>query len=92
MGMLEQSLGIRQGRSAKLGEGSFPGHGSEPSTLPPPAQYLELEPAVVLRHLASFSDWTLASVSSVGKALLKLWPLGPNSRMDISQRQHLQKW
>lgn len=45
-----------------------------------------VEPARVLRHLASFSEWVLAYTSSVGKALFRLWPLRPNSRMDISQR------
>lgn len=52
MGMLEQRLALRRLRNAKLGEGSFPGHGSAPSVLPP----LRVEPAMVLRRLASFSE------------------------------------
>lgn len=70
VGMLQQSLGIRQLRTARPREGSFPGHGSEPSILPLPYRPPRVEPATVLRHLASFSEWVLAPRSSVGKALL----------------------
>lgn len=94
VGMPQQSLGVRQLRTARLGKGSFPGQGSEPSILPLPYRPPRVEPATVLRHLAPFSEWVLAPRSSVGKTLLILWPLRPNSRIDIlvSQRQHLQKW
>lgn len=77
MGMVRQSLGIRQLRTAQLREG---GHGSEPGILPPCCQPPTVEPATALRCLASLFQWTRIYTSNVGRALLRLWPLRQTPR------------
>lgn len=73
--------------SQRMPNWSVPGHGSEPGIFPPCFQPRRVEPATAERQVASralpHALWGVKACSDCG--------LSPNSRINISQRQHLPK-